>query len=141
MSFVLKEVDNRKTRKDFLNLPVELYRDYPSWIRPLNNDIESVFNPKTNKQFRHGEAIRWVLYSDNKPVGRIAAFIDYEIARNNEQPTGGVGFFECINSPEAATQLFDTAKEWLQQRGMEAMDGPINFGDRDRWWGLLVEGD
>ncbi len=75
----------------------------------------------------------------HKPVGRIAAFIDYEIARNNEQPTGGVGFFECINSPEAATQLFDTAKEWLQQRGMEALDGPINFGDRDRWWGLLVE--
>jgi hypothetical protein len=28
----------------------------------------------------------------------------------------------------------------LQERGMEAMDGPINFGDRDRWWGLLVEG-
>ncbi len=24
---------------------------------------------------------------------------------------------------------------------MEAMDGPINFGDRDQWWGLLVDGD
>ncbi len=23
---------------------------------------------------------------------------------------------------------------------MEAMDGPINFGDRDRWWGLLIDG-
>jgi GNAT superfamily N-acetyltransferase len=23
---------------------------------------------------------------------------------------------------------------------MEAMDGPINFGERDKWWGLLVEG-
>jgi len=23
---------------------------------------------------------------------------------------------------------------------MEAMDGPVNFGSRDRWWGLLVEG-
>jgi GNAT superfamily N-acetyltransferase len=23
---------------------------------------------------------------------------------------------------------------------MEAMDGPINFGDRDKWWGLMVEG-
>jgi GNAT superfamily N-acetyltransferase len=23
---------------------------------------------------------------------------------------------------------------------MEAMDGPINFGNRDRWWGLLLEG-
>jgi hypothetical protein len=28
----------------------------------------------------------------------------------------------------------------LKERGMEAMDGPINFGERDRWWGLLVEG-
>ena len=23
---------------------------------------------------------------------------------------------------------------------MEAMDGPINFGPRDSWWGLLVSG-
>jgi hypothetical protein len=31
-------------------------------------------------------------------------------------------------------------KHWLMQRGAQAMDGPINFGERDRWWGLLVEG-
>ena len=29
---------------------------------------------------------------------------------------------------------------WLSSRGMEAMDGPINFGPRDSWWGLLVSG-
>ena len=23
---------------------------------------------------------------------------------------------------------------------MEAMDGPINFGERDKFWGLLIEG-
>ena len=36
--------------------------------------------------------------------------------------------------------LFDACKKWLQSKGMEAMDGPINFGSRDRWWGLLIEG-
>jgi len=36
--------------------------------------------------------------------------------------------------------LFDTAKQWLQQNGMQAMDGPINFGENDSFWGLLVEG-
>ena len=36
--------------------------------------------------------------------------------------------------------LFDVAKHWLIQRGMEAMDGPINFGERDTWWGLVTEG-
>ncbi|NDE77786.1 MAG: hypothetical protein EB047_01050 [Chitinophagaceae bacterium] len=55
-------------------------------------------------------------------------------------PVGGVGFFDCINDQQAANLLFDTAKEWLSQKGMGAMDGPINFGERDRWWGLIVEG-
>jgi hypothetical protein len=36
--------------------------------------------------------------------------------------------------------LFDRCREWLQERGMEAMDGPINFGEKERFWGLLVEG-
>jgi hypothetical protein len=36
--------------------------------------------------------------------------------------------------------LLDVAKHWLIQKGMEAMDGPVNFGERDRWWGLIVEG-
>lgn len=36
--------------------------------------------------------------------------------------------------------LFDACREWLKQQGMEAMDGPVNFGDRDKWWGLLVDG-
>lgn len=141
MNFTIKEVKSNKSKKDFLELPVSLYSDYPNWIRPLNSDIESVFDPKKNKHFRHGEAIRWVLYSNNKPIGRIAAFYDNEIAKNNEQPTGGIGFFECIDSYRAAEMLFDKARIWLQEHGMEAMDGPINFGDRDRWWGLHVEGD
>ncbi len=53
---------------------------------------------------------------------------------------GGCGFFDCINDQQAANLLFDTARSWLAERGMEAMDGPINFGDRDRWWGLQVAG-
>ena len=36
--------------------------------------------------------------------------------------------------------LFDTAREWLRARGMEAMDGPVNFGETDKYWGLLVDG-
>ncbi len=55
-------------------------------------------------------------------------------------PVGGIGFFDCINDQAAADMLFDVAKHWLLQKGMEAMDGPINFGERDRWWGLVVEG-
>lgn len=45
-----------------------------------------------------------------------------------------------IESREAAFTLFDTAKEWLAERNIEAMDGPVNFGENDTNWGLLVDG-
>jgi len=141
MNYSLVEVKNRKTKREFLELPIKLYANEVNWIRPLDVDIENIFNPKKNKHFRHGEAIRWILVDSNhQTVGRVAAFIDFEVATTNEQPTGGLGFFECINSLEAATILFNRCRQWLKERGMEAMDGPINFGDRDRWWGLLVDG-
>lgn len=72
--------------------------------------------------------------------GTYRRFYDREHAFLEEQPTGGCGFFEAINDQELADQLFDAARMWLSSRGMEAMDGPINFGPRDSWWGLLVSG-
>lgn len=138
----LKEVVSEEDKKDFVNFPIGLYKNYPNWIRPLDKDVENVFDPEKNKTFRHGEIIRWVLKDDqNSTVGRVAAFIDQKtIKKGNDQPTGGFGLFECINDKNAAFILFNACKEWLQAKGMEAMDGPINFGSRDRWWGLLIDG-
>lgn len=135
------EVNDRPTRKAFLQFPVALYKNTP-WIRPLDKDIEGVFDPKVNKTWRHGEAIRWILQGEGcKTIGRIAAFVNEKTKdKDNKQPTGGIGFFECINDQEAANVLFETARAWLEEKGMEAMDGPINFGDRNAWWGLLVDG-
>lgn len=134
------EVNNTKSRKQFLNFPVKLYADDKNWIQPLNQDIEKVFDPEKNKLFkRGGKAIRWILFDGNDQIiGRIAAFVNpkYE----GKEAVGGIGFFECINDQTSADYLFNQAKEWLQDQGMETMDGPINFGERDQWWGLLVEG-
>ena len=84
--------------------------------------------------------VGFLLTTKGKPIGRIAAFINNKKADTFDQPTGGCGFFECINSQDAANMLFDTAKAWLQSGGMKAMLGPINFGENDMWWGLLIEG-
>ena len=138
----LIEVTDSKTAKEFLMLPVRLYKNSKNWIRPLDKDINNVFDPKTNKYFRNGELIRWILKDDQqKTIGRVAAFINKKtVTKDNDQPTGGIGFFECIKDKEAAFMLFDACKNWLKEREIEAMDGPINFGDRDKWWGLLVKG-
>jgi hypothetical protein len=138
----LVEIKDKHFEKEFINLPIELYKNEPHWIRPLDKDINSVFSPQKNKYFRDGDLIRWILLDKSgKTIGRVAAFINKKtVKKDNDQPTGGMGFFECINDREAAFTLFDACKNWLAERGMEAMDGPINFGDRDKWWGLLVKG-
>jgi GNAT superfamily N-acetyltransferase len=135
------EVRTEKEKKEFIKLPKRLYKDDPNWVCPLDTEIEGIFNPSKNQAFRHGEADRWLLEDNNGVIiGRVAAFIDEVRSKANRQPTGGMGFFEVIESREAAFLLFDTAKNWLAERGMQAMDGPINFGENDNNWGLLVEG-
>jgi hypothetical protein len=139
--FELHEVNNSRSKKLFLNFPSDLYRNETNWSRPIDDDIEKIFDPERNKKFRKGDAKRWILKDSNrKVIGRIAAFFDSETARKNSQPTGGLGFFDCINDQEAANILFDACREWLKDKGMEAMDGPINFGERDSFWGCLVDG-
>ncbi|MFI5187289.1 MAG: hypothetical protein ACHQF0_11225 [Chitinophagales bacterium] len=138
----LIEVNDKKTAKEFIEVNVLINKTDPNYIRPLDKDINTVFDPKKNKAFRFGEAKRWVLKNDEeKLIGRIAAFVNKKYkTKGDEGPVGGIGFFDCINDQGAADMLFDVAKHWLLQQGMYAMDGPINFGERDRWWGLLVEG-
>ncbi len=134
------EVKSGKHKKQFINVAIKLYKEYPNWIRPLDKDIDAVFDPAKNKYFENGECVRWLLERNGKIIGRVAAFINNKTAFKENQPTGGMGFFECINDQEAANLLFDTCRGWLKEKGMEAMDGPINFGERDRWWGCLVDG-
>ena len=134
-------VTDRKTRKKFLDAARNIYKDDKVWVCPFDNEVEAIFDPVKNPYFKHGEVERWILLDDNNNlIGRIAAFIDKNLAFSYEQPTGGMGFFECINDQPSAFLLFDTAREWLTARGMEAMDGPINFGETDKYWGLLVGG-
>lgn len=137
----LIEVTDKASRNLFHKLPHIIYQDDPNFSCPLISMTEENFDPQKNSFFKHGKAIRWVLLnSRDEPIGRIAAFIDFDKASAFEQPTGNIGFFECINNQEAATTLFDKAKGWLAAQGMEAMDGPSNLGENYMNHGLLASG-
>jgi len=96
-------------RSEFLQLPVRIYRNNPYWIRPLDQDIENIFDPLKNKSFKDGECCRWaVVDHSDQIVGRVAAFIDRKtVNKGNDQPTGGMGFFECANDAAVARMLFN----------------------------------
>ncbi len=138
----IKEVREKKEEKEFIKTGVLMNQSNPAYIRPLDHEIREIFDRSRNKNFKYGEAKRWILKDDQgKLIGRIAAFTHSKyLNKGTDYATGCIGFFDCIDHQPAANLLFDTAKKWLQGKGMEAMDGPVNFGDRDKWWGLMVEG-
>jgi len=133
-------VTNLRDEKEFIEVPIKIYKNDKNWIRPLDKDIKAVFDFNKNKAYRNGEAIRWLIKKNNITLGRIAAFYNKKKSTQNKLFVGGCGFFECINNQKVANILFDTAKKWLKEKGCQSMDGPINFGERDKWWGCLIKG-
>lgn len=138
---LIKEVISPTDKRKFIDFPKRLYKSDPNWICPLDISMENLFNPLKNHSFKRGEAIRWILQDNTgEVIGRVAAFTDNQRSKAYRQPTGGMGYFEVIEDKDAAFLLFNTAKNWLSEHGCEAMDGPINFGENDTNWGLLVDG-
>jgi len=137
----LIEVTHSDTIREFNDFPARLYREDQNWIRPLDVSIEEIFDKTQNKHLHNGDIARWIV-KDGKGIcqGRIAAFYTADSFTEFDIPTGGIGFFDSVNDFVIATLLFDTARKWLRLHGMEAMDGPINPGMRDAFWGCLVDG-
>ena len=126
------EVNSPKLIQQFHQFTRDLYKDDSHFVSHIDQDIEAIFDPKKNASFTDGEAKRWLIKQKGKVVGKIAAFY------NTKQ--SGIGFFDCINSQLVANALFSEACNWLKQKGQTAVEAPVNFGERDKYWGLLVEG-
>jgi hypothetical protein len=135
------KVTDKSTLKAWHAVPNAIYANDVNYIPHLRQDIDKLFNPKKNKLYREGGvAVRWTFYNDaGVAVGRVAAFVNPKSSKVEEQPTGGIGFFECINDQATANFIFETAKTFLKAEDMEAMDGPINFGERNQFWGCLCK--
>lgn len=110
-----------------------IYQGDPNHIKHLESDIDAVFD-RSHKKFKRGDAQRWVLYENSKPIGRVAAFYEDK----NGKRFGGWGFFECINNDDAAKKLILEAENWLKEHHAEKILAPVNFGSRDAYWGLLI---
>ncbi len=136
----LTAVIDKKSNEDFHKVAELIYRDDKNYIPHIRQDLEKIFDPNKNKLFRQGgELIRWILRdNENNLIGRVAAFIHPKTSLTGKHKVGSMGFFECINNKKAAFLLLDACKNWLLEKGMEGMDGPVNFGERDQFWGLLV---
>ena len=138
-SIKIRTVQNKKELMKFIKFQWEIYKNDNYWVPPLIMERKKLLNKEKNPFFKHAEAEYFLAEKDGKLVGRIAAIKNDMYLKYHNDDTGFFGFFECIDDQKIANALFDTAKNWLKQKGLKNMMGPANPSSNDEW-GMLLEG-
>jgi hypothetical protein len=124
--------------KAFIDLPYQRYKNDPTWVPPLRDEVKKQFDPKRNPFLEHCEYQLFLLQENGQVTGRIAAFIDRLANEAWKEPIGLFGYYECPPDPAASCMLLETACAWLGKRGMSVLRGPWSFVSQE--WGAVLEG-
>ncbi|MGK7925818.1 MAG: hypothetical protein AB4290_11320 [Spirulina sp.] len=138
--FQIKPVNTSTERKIFLDVPEIVYRNDPHWVTPLRESIAKQLG-EGNSFAQYGELQAFIALSNpsGEPLGRIVAAINRRLLDREEKKVGLVGYFECVEDLEVARSLFDTACQWLRDRGMTVARGPIDLSTHNNCL-FLVDG-
>jgi GNAT superfamily N-acetyltransferase len=123
---VVKPVRTRSDRSQFLNLPWSLYRGDPFWVPPLRYSQLELLGYRPHPFYSHAEIQTFLALRGGQPVGRIAAIVNHAHNRIHGERRGFFGFFESENDPAVAAALLDGAREWLANREIHALRGPVS---------------
>lgn len=139
MALEIRKVTRSDDVREFHELPKRLHAGLESWVPPFRLDIERIFDRSNNPFFEAGECERFLVLDGRSVVGRFALMINQEKDELYDPPTGGLGFLELENDQGVMDEIVAFASGWHRERGRGAFRGPVNFGENDNWWGLLVE--
>lgn len=116
-----------------------IYDGDPNWVPPIIADRKKLLDKAKNPFYTHSEMEMFLAERDGNVVGRIAAIVNRNHNITHNDQVGFFGFFESIDDQETANALFEAAEQWLREKGMDRMRGPVNPSLNDEA-GLLVEG-
>lgn len=141
MDFVIKPVLTEGDRELFLDLPAKIYQNDPYFVAPIRSSISKQINPANNLFLEYGEfqAFLAISNSNNQPLGRIVAAINRRLIEREQENIGLFGYFECVENFEIAQALFNTASQWLKERNITKIRGPINLSTHNNCL-FLVDG-
>ena len=134
----IKEVKTKKEIKEFINFPLNLYKNNPYFVPCLYGDEKKMFK-KNYLYCDQALSICYNAYKDGKIVGRIQGIIQQASNKKWNQKRVRFTRFDSIDDQEVASSLFSSVVSWAKEQGMEEIVGPLGFSDLDRE-GLLIEG-
>lgn len=141
MSFEIQKIETSAQISDFHDLPKKLYKDARWYRPPFKMEVENTFSKEKNERFeRGGECERFLVLERGKTVGRFALMTDPEKDERYNPKLGGIGFVEMKEKEGIAETIIDFSKKWHKEKGYKGFRGPINFGENDNFWGILIDG-
>jgi hypothetical protein len=132
-------VEGGSELKEFIDLPWNLYAEYPRWVPPLKKEVSRLLDPRRHPFWSSAERRLFLARRGSQVVGRIAGIIDRRYNEFHGEQMGIWGFFECADDPAAAATLFSAVETWARREGMTFVRGPLNPSTNYEV-GLLVEG-
>lgn len=135
----VKEVTTLREIKKFVQFPHKLYANNPNWVPALIADEINTLRKDKNPAFEYCESKYWLAYKDDKIVGRVAGIINHRYIEKWKNRYARFGWIDFIDDFDVAQALMRTVEAWADEKGMDAVHGPLGFCDLDRE-GMLVEG-
>lgn len=138
----IREIGPGESLAPFIQLAWTANAADPNWIPPLRLSITTVLDRRKHPFHRHAEVAYFLAERGGRPVGRIAAIVNRRHNEFHGDRTGFFGLFESEAREETARALVDAAADWLRERGMDRMSGPMNLSTNEEIAspGVLVEG-
>lgn len=139
MSLILKEISERNDLKNFIAYQYSLYANNKYFIPPLRLDELKTLDKNINPAFDFCKSKYWMVYKDNKPVGRVAGIINSRFNDKFSKKEARFGWIDFEDDSEVSSLLLKTVEDWAIEEGMESIHGPLGFTDMDGE-GMLIEG-
>lgn len=139
MSLILKEVTSRSDIKKFIDYQYLLYADNKYFIPPLRTDELKTLDKNINPAFDFCKSKYWMVYKDNKAVGRVSGIINSRFNDKFNKKEARFGWIDFEDNPEVSSLLLNTVEKWAVEEGMDSIHGPLGFTDMDGE-GMLIEG-
>ena len=139
MGIEIREVKTKQDLKTFINLPAIIHKDHANWVPPIYMDDQAFFDSKKNKSFTYCDTILLLAYKDDKPAGRIMGIINHRYNELHNEKDGRFCFMETWNDQEVFDSLISYIENWVKEKGMINLVGPLGFSDKDPQ-GFMIEG-
>ncbi|MBO4742486.1 MAG: N-acetyltransferase [Bacteroidales bacterium] len=139
MALEIRQVTNRRELRRFVNFPETLYKDNEYYVPPLVFDQMDTLDQEKGAAQEFCKSELWMAYKDGKPVGRIAAIVNFKANEQWNHKEVRFGWYDFIDDPEVSAALMEKVYEFGRKHGMESVVGPLGFTDFDPE-GMLIAG-